>query len=326
MYNFCTIITSDYIHYAQVLNDSLLEFSPNICLTVLIADRNSLSPVCDSILKTSIECIYLDQILNKYVSSFDFNDILVNYSNDELRWSLKPTLLKYLVLEKLQPIIYLDVDLYFVNSFDFLFDYFKNYNFLLSPHFRSIEPSNLNSSFEKVFTQGFFNAGFVGATHQSISILEWWETACLFKCKKDVHFGYYDDQRYLDIIPLQFEKVAITKHSGCNVASWNIDTCKRSYHKGSFLINNEVPIVFIHFSRDTCEQIIFGSDHILMPLLIQYADSIDHYNPSVSFISNIREVHEKKVKEYYNKLQKKSILKRGINIIFSIMKNTFSKN
>ena len=325
-FNFCTIITSNYIGYAQVLHDSLLEFSPNSCLTVLIVDQNSSDPIRNTVLKSSIDCIYLDQILKSNDTSLEFKNRIINYDINELRWSLKPTLLKNLVLDKLQPVIYLDVDLFFVNPFEFIFDYFDRAHFLLSPHFRSIEPTNSNTSFEKVFTQGFFNAGFVGATHHAISILEWWESACYFKCNKQVHLGYYDDQRYLDIIPHQFDHVAILNHQGCNIASWNIDTCKRSCVNGSFLINNELPIVFIHFSRDTCEQIIFGSDNILRPLLNKYAACIDHYNPAISFISNIIEVHEKKVVAYYKKLEKYSILKSLFNSFAWPIRKSFYKS
>jgi len=325
VFNFCTIITANYISYAQALNDSLLSFSPNICFTVLIVDRNSSSPISNTDLKSSINCIYFDQILQPNNTSIDCNNSIHNYGINELRWSLKPSLLKFLVRNTLEPIIYLDVDLYFVNPFDFIFDYFNEANFLLSPHFRSIEPINSNSSFEKVFTQGFFNAGFIGANHLAISILEWWEAACSLKCTKDIDLGYYYDQRFLDIIPHQFDNVGILKHQGCNIASWNIDTCKRSYLKGRILINNEFPIVFIHFSRDTCEQIIFGSDKILLPLLNTYGECIEYYNPSISFINNIKEVHEKKVKEYYQNIQKMSIVKRLFIFFVSSIRQFFNK-
>jgi hypothetical protein len=75
------------------------------------------------------------------------------------------------------------------------------------------------------------------------------------------------DQRYLDAFPVYFEGVRIVKHLGCNVAQWNSDFLKRKEVDGEILINGKWPIVFIHFSSVTIQNIQNGIDHILRPYL-----------------------------------------------------------
>ena len=321
-YNFCTIITSSHYHLASVLSHSLelqqLEFK----LFVLVVDDFEQITIKNNDInfiniKTIIDFPYVSLMSSKYD---------LDFQSDNLRWSLKPVFLKYCIQTFSNDFIFLDSDIFILNDYRFLFDILTSQKFILSPHFRDLSPSTDELNFNKNYTEGMFNGGFIGASRHSLDILDWWITVCLHCCIINKKLGYYVDQKYLDMIPVRFDNVHILRHKGCNIASWNINDCKRTKIGNDIIINNQFPIIFIHFTRDTCEQIIFGSDNILRPLLNKYADCIDRYNPSISFISSIKEVHEKKVKEYYKELQKKSFLKRGINSFVTTIKNSLSNN
>jgi hypothetical protein len=75
----------------------------------------------------------------------------------------------------------------------------------------------------------------------------------------------------LDMVPVIDEDAAIVRHQGCNIGSWNIETYKRSTKPdGPVVINNNYPVIFIHFNYETIEQILNGNDAALRPYYIQY--------------------------------------------------------
>lgn len=124
-----------------------------------------------------------------------------------LRWSLKPAMLIYFLTDKkYDNVIYIDNDIYFNNNATFLIDDTR-YGILLTKHNRPIYPSGnpeQHNQFLCNFTDGFFNAGFVGASHNGLEALTWWSSMNYWQCTKAKYYGLFDDQKYLDIMALQF--------------------------------------------------------------------------------------------------------------------------
>ncbi|RYF82651.1 MAG: hypothetical protein EON98_11115 [Chitinophagaceae bacterium] len=201
-------------------------------------------------------------------------EILVKYNQeaDHLRWALKPVFLQYL-LKQLDSVIYLDNDIHFFSSFNFLFEELNNHSMLLTPHWSSFDPLPHTSDFELNFKIGLFNAGFVGVNRGAMKALNWWTEVCLFKMSKDTSEGYFVDQRYLDLLPIIDENIGIVRHQGCNVGGWNIHQNKRYSVDGKVLINDKYPVVFVHFNQSTFDQISQGNDPLLKPYLQQYRNS-----------------------------------------------------
>ena len=183
-------------------------------------------------------------------AQFKGAEIIAKYhpdSMDQLRWSLKPVFLNRLLeVEQLGKVIYVDNDITFFNSFDFLFDMLDDHRVLITPHWFGIEPGVDVDDMLWLGYVGYFNAGFFGASKDATEILNWWAKANLFRCERKVEEGLWDDQRYLDIMPVYFEKVGVVHHQGCNVAPWNKVFLKRSVVEGEVLINGKWPVVFIH--------------------------------------------------------------------------------
>lgn len=95
---------------------------------------------------------------------------------------------------------------------------------------------------------------------------------CHFKTEESHVLGLFFDQKYLDILPVQFENVKIIKHQGCNLASWNVQTCKREIINGKLIINGQFEPVFIHFNRETIVNILNRNDKLLHPFLEEYIE------------------------------------------------------
>ncbi|MBK9568929.1 MAG: hypothetical protein IPO53_02675 [Chitinophagaceae bacterium] len=112
---------------------------------------------------------------------------------------------------------------------------------------------------------GLFNAGFVGASKKGLPALKWWSGACHYKIDRQPELGIFVDQKYLDILPVEYPDIEILQHRGCNIACWNMDTNKRTICNGKLLINDKYEAVFIHFTHETIQQILNGNDYQLRP-------------------------------------------------------------
>lgn len=263
MTTFCTIINSNYYPLVKVLFSSLKKYFPDSRFHVLFTDNFSLQS------EAGIEILRLKDIGNTDIG----NAILKKYANshnDVFRWSLKPVIIHHLISCGYSKVIFTDPDIYFTGNASFITDLLDKYTILLTPHWADMDIINNADSVFSVLKGGLFNAGFVAANSKGLSAIRCWANMCHYKMERREDLGIYDDQKYLDILPVQFENVHILKHQGCNLASWNIQTCKRELVNGKLLINNQFEPIFIHFTKDTIINILNRNDALLKPYLDEY--------------------------------------------------------
>jgi hypothetical protein len=268
---FCTIITADYIPFAKVLFHSLRKQNAEIDLQVLVVNKNNF-PSIDGIVFHELNAVTNSALGKGIVKKY------AHTNTDYFRWALKPIFITYLLENGFEKIIYVDPDIYFVSDYNFLFEKLNQSNILLSPHWSNTNPQVDETGFYHVLRDGLFNAGFVGANKEGIEALSWWGKVCHFKIEKNFQLGLFVDQKYLDILPVQFENIGIIKHRGCNLASWNIDTCKRETINGKLMINGQFDPVFIHFAKETIANIINHNDEPLAPYLEEYVTLLKNEN------------------------------------------------
>ena len=278
---FCTISTSSHLFRVIALFNSIRKFKKSAELYCLIVDgtESDSPPIIAGLI-----WIFPEQIKHE----FRIAEIFQKYApaSDPLRWALKPSLMMHVQKrEHCQNVFYCDSDLYFVSNFDFLDKYLTENRILLSPHNRISDPEVDAPWFTTNFKDGIFNGGFVGANKNAVSELKWWEKATAFACEINFAEGRYVDQKYLDMMPALFEKIAIVRHPGCNVAYWNRHECVRSKKNGEIRINENWPIVFIHFTNDLMQAIDKGDDPLLADYLHEYRVQIHLANKSLSLIS-----------------------------------------
>ncbi|WP_417890147.1 hypothetical protein [Xanthomarina gelatinilytica] len=309
-----TIITKDYGHYALTLQDSLLKFIPDIHFCVFVSNGTLLEETASILKSRPHTVIYYDndftdtlakQLKEKYSSSF----------HDAYRWGMKPILLKKLLHIGYDKAIYVDSDIYFFNDYNFLFKELEANNLLLSPHWRSSDPNKDLSNFKLNFLDGIYNGGFIGASKGAEAALSYWAELCLFNCEVDRANGFYVDQRYLDILPTRFKGVTHIKHKGCNVANWNQVDCERILQPdGNVLINNEVPIIFIHFTSSMFRGVLIKKDDSILlenikiyrDNLLKYSDLdvIEHFYQEGANMKSRTEDNTKS-KSFYHELRKR---------------------
>lgn len=242
MTKFCTIITQDFVPYAKSLYKSLFDYDNTIQFFVLVVDETFHSIQSD--------IIFLS--LNEISETELVDRVKIKYKNNlnALRWSLKSVLMIHLLKAfKSDQVFFLDPDLYFFSDYKFLYDELGESSFLLSPHWKRLNPDVHDDSFKSLFSHGIYNAGFLGATSKGLETLYWWAEMCYYACEDNSDRGLFVDQKYLDLFPLRNPDSRILAHKGCNVAVWNRFECSRSFtENGGILINECFPVVFVHFT------------------------------------------------------------------------------
>lgn len=275
MNHFCTITTVSHMYKTYALAESLNKIGGNM-LHVLVIDGDSRKYTFDNCRFWSIAHLGASET-GKTITAKYRND------KDKLRWSLKPVFMKHLLEEQITDrIIYLDNDLFFYFDCSFLFDLLKQHAFLLTPHHYKNTPKRDQNWFEANFRVGLYNAGFVGASAKAISTLQWWADCCAYRCEKSAIRGLFDDQKYLDLVPVLEETAHIIRHKGCNVAGWNTEVCRRETVNGQVLIDGKFPIVFIHFNDTAIREIINGSDAVLMNYYRNYVHALKKYKSDLT--------------------------------------------
>jgi hypothetical protein len=196
--------------------------------------------------------------------------------------------MSYLLENGFEKVLYVDADIFFYNAYAFLFDALDTASVLITPHWSISDPLINEESFVTLFTCGIFNAGFVGASRAGLPALHWWSGACHYKMGAFAMQGIYDDQRYLDLLPAEFDNVHILRHKGCNVAIWNQEKCRRVPVNGKILINGIYPLIFIHMSQVMIKEILKGHDALLKPYFDEYRKTFEEEGASLNdFIKDL---------------------------------------
>jgi len=262
--HFCTISTKSHLFKTKALADSLNKF--NMHLHVLVVDE-------DEVLDKTEFITYYNL---KFINSITGIKLIAKYKNqsDKFRWALKSVFMMHL-LTQTEKIIYVDNDIYFYNNPKILFDLLDTNIILLTPHFYDSNPNANQNWLEANFKVGLYNAGFMGVNKNAINALQWWSECCLYNTKKSYWRGLFDDQKYLDLIPILFDDVMVIKHRGCNLAGWNYLFYKLDRKEDNVVeIEHKHPLVFIHFAETS---------------MIHFAKSDSFFNPEyLTYIANLR--------------------------------------
>jgi hypothetical protein len=250
------------------LYKSLRRFHPGVILKVLVTDADETAAQVFNAFP-GMQIIPVQSLFNYNLVHSLYHKYAHIYP-DSFRWALKPVFIQYLLENGFEKVLFTDCDIFFFEDYTFLLDDLDSAAILLTPHWHNSDPVIDERSFLSLFTGGVFNAGFIGANRNGLPALAWWANACHYKMGAYPEMGVHDDQRYLDLFPVKFEFVKIVRHRGCNIGGWNRIECARSLVNGRVLINDQYPIVFIHFGPVLIEQILKGHDPLLLPYLKHY--------------------------------------------------------
>lgn len=279
-----TICAANYLPFVSVLGNSFLDANQESTFTVLVIDS---------------EKVEFEKEKNfRYLSPSDLDiprNVFLNmafyYNVTELATALKPSALKALIKMGSKKVIYLDPDIQVFSPFSELNIALDSNPIILTPHtLTPIPRDGLRPSEADIMGSGTFNLGFLALTDSEVasSLLDWWEERLRFDSISDPLQMLFTDQRWIDLVPSYFP-IYILRHSGYNVAYWNLHERKLGKVNGTVTVN-EVELRFFHFSGYRPDKpwilskyvsdkprIVISDNPILEELCSQYGDkAISH--------------------------------------------------
>ncbi|WHH59686.1 hypothetical protein [Petroclostridium sp. X23] len=199
----------------------------------------------------SLDTYFDDVILAKNLGFPNFEQFVFQYNQAQASCACKAQLLLYL-LERYKDhnyFVFLDADTKVFGPFNELLDYLERKDIMLSPHFVHLNKDRPLSHLHVIHLSGIFNTGLfaIKRGNESYKFLHWWADILLKFCYTDKEKGLFNEQKWLDLAPGQFE-FCIQNDPGYNVGLWN-------FHERLFTLNdnqeymvNEKPLRLFHFS------------------------------------------------------------------------------
>ncbi|MFI4902378.1 MAG: hypothetical protein ACHP91_03110 [Burkholderiales bacterium] len=178
----------------------------------------------------------------------EFEAFVSRYRASELCFAAKPWAIAEMFRRGYERVIYFDTDIVAYSTLAPIVGTLDRAAILLTPH--RIEARERDTRSELVVLQaGVYNAGFVALrqSHAAGAFLHWWQRKLEHDCVVDVTRGLCGDQRFVDLVPAQFDDVAIVREPGWNVGAWNLDERALAVAADGYTANGR-PLVFFHFS------------------------------------------------------------------------------
>lgn len=240
-YSLFTVCNLAYLPKALVLAESILKYN-GIKLKIYLFDKKR------SLGEFNIQA---DVFWLEEMNIPNFYQLAFKYDIIEFSTSLKPFLTLSL-LESFEKVIFLDPDTCLYNSVTPILQDLDNHSIVLTPHYTTPQAANLEESDLGMMRFGSFNLGFyaVSRSEEGKAFLNWWHQRCVDLCFMESQFGMSTDQKWVTIAPCLFKDLFVSFNLGYNFAPWN--SWERHLSKNEdnvYLINNEYPLIFFHFSN-----------------------------------------------------------------------------
>lgn len=240
-----TICSNNYLPQAKVLVDSIRQYSSEYEVYVVLCDKRHNQVNYSEIEATFIEAESL------CIDSFEW--MVGHYNIVELNTALKPFAFRYLLDQGGDYVYYFDPDIRVYSSLDSIEKEISDSNILLTPH--SFAPLNIDGGIpdETTFTNyGIFNLGFcaIRKSDETNKVLNWWCGILRYNCWSITTLGLFVDQLPMNLTPLYFDGVKVSRHRGMNVSWWNLH--ERNIIKndiGGYSMDNGDELCFFHFSN-----------------------------------------------------------------------------
>ncbi|WP_221564749.1 glycosyltransferase [Alkalihalobacillus sp. TS-13] len=242
---FFTIVCANHLALASILRDSIKRHMPEHKFVVCMFEKE---------IPHNIQSFgsFDDVILAKDIGFKNFNQTIFKYNQYEASGACKGQLFRYMLqaYPSEDKFVLLDADTQVFSPFTEVQEALKTNSIVITPHIIQ-PPENLKSvGLEQSFLQsGIFNTGFLAINRSKTAntFVDWWAERLEHFSYTDPPRGLYNEQRWIDHVPVYFDQVLRLKHPGYNVAKWNFFERTLTEQNGKYFVNG-LPLRFIHFS------------------------------------------------------------------------------
>ncbi|NRA30756.1 MAG: glycosyltransferase family 4 protein [Parvularculaceae bacterium] len=239
-----SICSANYMPFALTLYKTLKSADPGVQFTLFLADDVPEGEVLPDAPFDIVRAVELG------IPSFW--DMAFRYTVMEFNTAIKPFCFQWL-LERFpsDPVVYLDPDIFVLAPLDALRQRFNaGAELILTPHSLSPLDDGYDPDDRRIMQTGAYNLGFaaVRKTGAVDTLIDWWASHMQTRCVSDLPRGLFVDQKFMDIAPAFVTHTEILRHSGYNVAYWNLHERRVSRRaSGEWSVGSD-PLVFFHFS------------------------------------------------------------------------------
>jgi glycosyltransferase involved in cell wall biosynthesis len=236
-----TIVSNNYLHYANTLFESLQQHCPQADLVLGLCDLKSADTHCPA----AGDIVSIDQLDIPQLGTF-----IYQYSILELNTAIKPYLIELLMKRGYRKVIYFDPDIRVFRPLDEMLGLLDQHNVLLTPHLTDLLDDGKTPTELQILQAGSYNLGYIGlrACDETLKLVKWWQAKLYKECVVDLPRNLFVDQKWMDLVPSMFAGVHIHRDPSWNIAYWNLNHRELGQAAdGSYTVNGS-PLTFFHFS------------------------------------------------------------------------------
>jgi lipopolysaccharide biosynthesis glycosyltransferase len=237
-----TIVSRNYFGYAKALAQSVAASNGAAAdFHILVVD-----PKDEAFARANPGC-HITWVEDLQIPGFE--GIAFKYDILELNTNVKPSFAKHL-LKRYEKIIYLDPDIYVYGSLAPIFAALDDHPVVLTPHITAPIDDDRVPGEQELLRAGIYNLGFAAFNRApaAVQLLDWWERRCLGLAYDEQSQGLFVDQKWMNFAPAFCDRLLVLKEPQYNVAYWNLHERRLTRQDGVYLVNDEKPLVFFHFS------------------------------------------------------------------------------
>lgn len=242
-----TAAAFNYFPKARLLARSVREHLPDAHLCMALSD---VRPDGFDIKKYGFDSVVAADDLGADIPNLE--SWIFRHDVMELSTAIKPFVLnRLLALPDCAAVLFLDPDCYMFGSPEGLLKHFEAHSILITPHQTKAEADD-RMMFREInhLRFGIYNLGFLGVRNddEGRRFAGWWQKRLSKYCLINLQSGLFTDQRWIDHVPVFFNRVKILRDSAYNVACWNFRDRLIQGDPTQSVTADGLPICFFHFA------------------------------------------------------------------------------
>lgn len=246
-----TVVAKNYFASAVTLGKSVNKYVPNTDFIIILVDEleGKINPQ-----NYNFKIIEANKL-----NIPDFEKLSFLYDVVELSTAIKPYVILYLMKElEYCKVLYLDPDIWVMESLENIFNLLDNKDFVLTPHIVDLDIASGSGKEEHILNRGVFNLGFIGCrkSETAYPFLNWWKDRLSTSCYRDT--TVFVDQKWIDFMPVFCTNYEVLSSKAYNIADWNYQERELEYKDRKYYVleknGNWEKIRFFHFSGIKSEE------------------------------------------------------------------------
>lgn len=295
-----TLCSNNYLAQAITLGNSLIRHNPGYIFIIGLVDRKISS------IDYSTVPFEILEVEKTGISAFD--EMYKKYNITELNTAVKPFYFQYLFTNRtdVKSIVFLDPDIMVYSPFTELEKELESSDIIIIPHFITPLNDDKLQAEEDFLNSGLYNLGFIAIKNTGVGckMIDWWAERLRYKAYIDFKRGLFNDQIWINFVPLFFNHVKIFTHPGYNMAYWNLHERYLSKKVEKYYINDNYPLIFYHFSgfnplnprtlSKYQNRFTFEKRSDVLPLFEEYSDILflNGYKTYLNFPNEFADIKE----------------------------------